>query len=67
MTQRYELHDDSYGLWSVIDRFTGWPARWEGISQTGLDYFDADDLTDLLNVLDERRRAKGKPESDELK
>ncbi len=27
-TQRYELHDDSNGFWSVIDRFTGWPARW---------------------------------------
>ncbi|PII39066.1 hypothetical protein T190_11335 [Sinorhizobium meliloti CCBAU 01290] len=34
---------------------------------TGLDYFDADDLTVLLNLLDERRRAKGKPESGEPK
>lgn len=66
MTQRYELHDDSNGLWSVIDRFTGWPARWQGVPQTGLDYFDADDLTDFLNLLDERRRAKGRPESDGL-
>jgi hypothetical protein len=66
MAQRYELKDDGNGLWSVIDRFTGMPARWEGVLQTGLQLYAADDLNELLNLLDERRRAKGKPERDQL-
>lgn len=44
--------DDGY---TVFDIWTGWPALVKGVEQVGLDIEVADDLVDLLNILNERR------------
>lgn len=41
--------------WTVFDIWTGWPVFTEGAEQVGLDIEDADDLVDLLNLMNERR------------
>lgn len=57
---RYALRkeDDGpeIGTWTVYDVFTGLPAEVNGVAQTGLDVEQADDLVDLLNYLDVKRR-----------
>jgi hypothetical protein len=68
MARRYELRAEKVdGTFQVADRFTGQPVHYEGVPQTGLDHDDAEELADLLNYLDERRRAKGLPEWGPLK
>lgn len=51
---RYDLRRDDEG-WTVHDIWTGWPAVVKGAEQVGLDIEVADDLVDLLNLLNERR------------
>ena len=42
--------------WTVFDIFTGLPAIVNDVSLTGLDVEQADDLVDLLNYQDAKRR-----------
>ena len=57
MTDRYAMQrDQDQRSWTVVDRFTGWPAQVNGLAQTGLPLEDADDLVDLLNLQDVKRR-----------
>ncbi|WP_159591908.1 MULTISPECIES: hypothetical protein [Chelativorans] len=66
--QRYDLRQEPDGTWTVIDVFTGWPAMINGQAQisgdvqaTGLDMEEADDLVDLMNLQDVRRRGTTGP------
>jgi hypothetical protein len=54
MAARYNIRRDDEG-WTVFDIWTGWPALIKGAEQVGLDIELADDLVDLLNILNERR------------
>jgi hypothetical protein len=55
--QRYDLRKEPDGTWTVFDVFTGWPARVDGhVTAKGLDFLEADDLVDLLNFQDAKRR-----------
>lgn len=54
MAARYDMRRGELG-WTVFDIWTGWPVFTEGVEQVGLDIEDADDLVDLLNILNERR------------
>lgn len=56
MAARYDMRRDDEG-WTVFDIWTRWPAMVKGAEQVGLDIEDADDLVDLLNILNERRAA----------
>jgi hypothetical protein len=55
MSQRYEMRLLENG-WAVWDTQANAPAIVEGRWQTDLSMEDADDLTDLLNRLDEKRK-----------
>ncbi|AMX97127.1 hypothetical protein EOA22_05250 [Mesorhizobium sp. M7A.F.Ca.US.014.04.1.1] len=54
--QRYDLKKEPNGTWTVFDVFTGQPAEPDGHPATGLDMEYADDLVDLLNAADLKRR-----------
>jgi hypothetical protein len=54
MAARYDMRRDSEG-YTVFDIWTGWPALVKGVEQVGLDIEVADNLVDLLNILNERR------------
>lgn len=54
MAARYDMRHDDDG-YTVFDIWTGWPALVKGVEQVGLDIEVADDLVDLLNILNERR------------
>ncbi|KAA3452739.1 hypothetical protein C7I87_00740 [Mesorhizobium sp. SARCC-RB16n] len=54
--QRYDLRKDPDGTWTVFDVFTGQPAMVEGRPAVGLNMEWADDLVDLLNADDLKRR-----------
>lgn len=54
MAVRYDMRRDDEG-YTVFDIWTGWPALVKGAEQVGLDIEVADDLVDLLNILNERR------------
>ncbi|PWK65850.1 hypothetical protein [Aminobacter sp. AP02] len=53
---RYNLRKEANGTWTVYDVFTGLPARVKGVEQVWLEMEQADDLVDLLNLQDARRR-----------
>lgn len=55
MLPRYDMRRDGGG-WTVFDIWTGWPADIAGVKQVGLDIQDADDLVDLLNLMNARRQ-----------
>jgi len=52
MRPRYELRQESDGLWSVIDIFTSKPALVDGVRQVHKDRDDAGGLVDKLNSLE---------------
>lgn len=54
--QRYDMRKEDDGSWTVFDIEIGEPAEVENVPQNGLEMEQADDLTDLLNYLDVRRR-----------
>ena len=56
MFVRCDMRRDDEG-YTVFDIWTGWPAIVKGAEQVGLDIEDADDLVDLLNLMNERRQA----------
>jgi hypothetical protein len=47
-------------LWAVLDSVTRKPALVNNVPQVDLDLDDADDLTDLLNRLDQESSASAK-------
>jgi hypothetical protein len=51
MAARYDIKQDRRG-WTVYDIFTGQPARVRDVPQTGLDIQDADDLADVLSLME---------------
>ncbi len=51
MAVRYDIKPDGNG-WTVYDTITNLPAEVNGFVQVGLSTADADDLADLLNLLD---------------
>lgn len=57
---RYDLRKEYggpfKGTWTVFDIFTGLPAEVDGVLQNCLEMEQADDLVDLLNHQDARRR-----------
>lgn len=57
---RYDLRKEYggpfKGTWTVFDIFTGQPAEVDQVTQIGLEMEQADDLVDLLNLQDARRR-----------
>lgn len=57
---RYDLRKEYggpfKGTWTVFDIFTGKPAKVNGMDQVWLEEKQADDLVDLLNLQDARRR-----------
>lgn len=53
---RYDMRDEPDGTWTVFDIFTGLPAVVDDVPLTGLEMEEADDLVDLLNFKDARRR-----------
>lgn len=48
MTTRYDARRDALG-WTVFDRSTGRPIVLGATTQSGLSWFDADELADRLN------------------
>lgn len=54
--QRYDLRKELDGTWTVFDVFTGWAAEVNGRPAKQLDAQDADELVDLLNYQDAKRR-----------
>jgi hypothetical protein len=54
MAARYDMRHDEEG-YTVFDIWTGWPALVKGTEQVGLDIEVADDLVDVLNIMNERR------------
>ncbi|MBB4003173.1 hypothetical protein [Aurantimonas endophytica] len=58
---RYTLCKRSNGTWSVVDIFTDFPAIVDGRVMIGMDMEEADDMVDLLNILDRKRRAEQAP------
>jgi hypothetical protein len=54
--QRYDIRHNDDGTWAVFDAFTGLTAEVNDIPQDGLDAEQADDLVDLLNLLDLRKQ-----------
>ena len=53
---RYDLRKEKDGTWTVYDVFTGWAAEVDHRKAMGLDEQDADELVDLLNYWDAKRR-----------
>lgn len=51
---RYDMRR-SYDGWALIDTSSGEVARVNGVPQTDLPLEDADDLADLLNLIDREK------------
>ncbi len=60
MAGRYAPREEHPGMWTVYDVFTGQPAMVDDRIMVGMDIQDADEMADLLNLLDAQRRAEGK-------
>ncbi|MFY0735633.1 hypothetical protein J3367_15900 [Aurantimonas sp. NFXS3] len=54
---RYTLRMDDNCTWSVVDIFTNFPAEVGDKILVRMDMEEADDMVDLLNTLDRKRRA----------
>ncbi|TIT63487.1 MAG: hypothetical protein E5W90_26435 [Mesorhizobium sp.] len=54
--QRFNLRQEMDGTWTVFEVSTGQPADAWGRPAKGLDKGYADDLVDLLNIFDTKRR-----------
>jgi hypothetical protein len=55
MRPRYELRQDSDGLWSVLDIFTSKPALVDGVRQSRKSRDEAGALVERLNSLESKR------------
>jgi len=58
MPDRYALREDRPTVWTVYDVFTGQPAMVDDRIMVAMDIQDADEMAELLNLQDSRRRAK---------
>ncbi len=59
MTDRYVLRSGTDAdTWSVVDIFTDLPVEMGGKVMAMMDADEADDLVDLLNHLDQQKRAE---------
>lgn len=56
---RYTIRKEENGTWSVVDIFTDLPAVVRDVVLIRMDMEEADDMVDLLNALDRKRRAGG--------
>jgi hypothetical protein len=60
MGRRYDIQKDPDELWTVYDKFTGWPAELDGLVLAGISAKAAQELVDALNLRDHNdRMAKG--------
>ena len=66
MPRRYAAREDDSDMWTVVDVFTGWPARIDGRRMTEFDAWEANEFAELLNLQDLTRRAKGGVSEPEL-
>jgi hypothetical protein len=55
--QRYDIRKEADGSWTVFDVFTGLPWEDQAFKAEGMSMEQADDLVDLVNRLDRKRRA----------
>jgi hypothetical protein len=55
-TQRHRVRQNPDGYWTVYDVFTGYPVEIDGVIKDRLMAEEADDLVDLLNLQDAKRR-----------
>ena len=56
---RYTIRKEENGTWSVVDIFTGLPAVVRDVVLIRMEMEEADDMVDLLNTLDRKRRTEG--------
>lgn len=56
MTQRYDIRKEDDGKWTVFDIFTGFPAVIDGLEAKDFEAEQADDLLEMLNTADIKRR-----------
>ncbi len=54
---RYTLRRDPDGTWRVVDIFTNYPAEFGDRILIRMNMEEADDMVDLLNILDRQRRS----------
>jgi hypothetical protein len=54
--QRYDLRRKPDGTWTVFDVFAGLPVVEDGVPLVDMPMEEADDLLDLLNSRDKKRR-----------
>jgi hypothetical protein len=60
MPRRYDIRKDPDELWTVYDKFTGWPAELDALVLAGLSERAAKKLGGTLNLRDHiDRMAKG--------
>jgi hypothetical protein len=60
MPRRYDIQKDPDELWTVYDKFTGWPAELDGLALTGLSERAAKKFVGTLNLRDHiDRMARG--------
>jgi hypothetical protein len=60
MPRRYDIQKDPDELWTVYDKFTGWPAELDDLVLTGLSVRVAKKFGGMLNLRDHiDRMAKG--------
>lgn len=56
MEQRYDLRKEDDGTWTVFEVSTGLPVVVSDRLMVGLDFGEADDMVELLNLQEVRRR-----------
>ncbi|MBB4003230.1 hypothetical protein [Aurantimonas endophytica] len=57
---RYTLRKAADGTWSVVDIFSDYPAEFGDRIMIRMNKEEADDMVDLLNILDRHRRSAQK-------
>lgn len=55
---RYTLRMDDDGSWTIVDIFTDFPAEFGDQLLVRMDPEEAEEMVDLLNLLDRQRRAQ---------
>ncbi|SHI79596.1 hypothetical protein SAMN02745911_1193 [Aureimonas altamirensis DSM 21988] len=55
---RYTMRKEEDGTWSVVDIFANIPVTLKGIPMVRLHMQEADDLVDLFNAMDRKRRSE---------
>ena len=55
---RYTMREEDDGTWFVVDIFADAPVTLNGIPMVRLHMEEADDLVDLFNAMDRKRRSE---------